>query len=76
MKKLLLFLIVVTSALCPLTSAIAQEVHPVSGEPLKYCGQTTALKNLYLNNPGLQAEVELLEIESQKNLKKNHKISN
>ena len=70
MKKLILAV-----SICLLTSyflhaqqvsASTTEVHPVSGEPLKYCGTTEALHNLYKNNPGLEAQVDQMEVETRK----------
>src|ERR1051325_10724158 len=66
MKKLLL-----SAFLFPSYFLFAQEVHPVSGEPLKYCGTAGALKDLYKNNPGLEAEIEAMDLESMKQEKVN-----
>ena len=56
MKKLLLSI-----CLLPSYFLIAQEVHPVSGEPLKYCGQTEATQELYKNYPYLKNAAEIIQ---------------
>ena len=43
------------------TSAIAQQVHPVSGEPLKYCGTDEATQELYKKYPHLKIAAEIIE---------------
>src|SRR6185369_7236346 len=50
----------------PFNILLAQETDPGSGEPLKHCGTTEALNKLYKNHPGLQQEVERLDLESMK----------
>lgn len=63
MKKILLsvFLLTLTSS-----SMMAQGVHPVTGEPLKYCGTDEATRKLYESNPGLKELADIIE-EQQKN---------
>jgi len=56
MKKLLLSI-----CLLPSYFLLAQERHPVSGEPLKYCGQTEATQELYKKYPYLKNAVEIIE---------------
>ncbi len=69
MKKNLLSIVpVFIGILC--TSAIAQNVHPVSGEPLKYCGSTEATQELYKQYPHLKAVAEIIE-KQQENQKIN-----
>lgn len=46
----------------------AQEIHPVSGEPLKYCGQTEATDELYKANPGLKEAAALIELQEAKKI--------
>lgn len=44
----------------------AQNLHPVSGEPLKYCGSTEATQELFKQYPYLKAAAEIIEMQ-QKN---------
>lgn len=73
MKKLLLLLL--AASFCMLSAqqqvpVSKTEVHPVSGEPLRYCGTDEATSDLYKQFPHLKEEVEMLEKEEQ-NQKKN-----
>ncbi len=68
MKKLLLSVSLLSICLLPfafclLPSAflLGQEVHPVSGEPLKYCGQTEAMQELYKKHPDIKIIAEIIE---------------
>lgn len=60
MKKLLLS-VVFYIVLCTSYIVYSQEVHPVSGEPLKYCGQTEATQELYKKYPYLKDAAEMIE---------------
>jgi PKD repeat protein len=85
MKKLLLPLVVIGICSMPYVLLQAQqvspkesfrtvpsgEVHPVSGEPLKYCGTDEAMKALFDKNPGMKENFERLQAEAQINDEKN-----
>lgn len=60
MKKLL-FTSVFYLALYTSYFVHSQGVHPVSREPLKYCGQTEATQELYKNHPEIKAMAEMIE---------------
>jgi len=69
MKKNLLSIVpVFIGILC--TSAFAQNVHPVSGEPRKYCYTDEATVELYKKHPNLKAITEIIE-KQQENQKIN-----
>src|SRR3990170_1094743 len=46
----------------------AQGVHPVSGEPLKYCGTTQATQELYKQHPALKQVADIIEEQQKKSL--------
>jgi len=66
MKKHLLYVVLLVSFTFPFKNSSAQEVHPVSGEPLKYCGSTEATQELLNKQPHLKAAYELFEEEQKK----------
>jgi len=45
----------------------AQELHPVSGQPLKYCGTTEATEELYKAYPNLKETAERIEAQEAEN---------
>ncbi|MBI4932106.1 MAG: PKD domain-containing protein [Bacteroidetes bacterium] len=71
MKKLLLSFALITICLLPSYFLQAQEVHPVSGEPLKYCGATEAMQELYKNNPYLKNVQDIIDLQDEENSKTN-----
>ena len=56
MKKYLLHSIFITSFSLNVIHILAQGVHSVSGEPLKYCGQAEATESLLKEFPQLKGE--------------------
>jgi len=63
MKNFLFPFCLLAFYICYLPSYIlhAQGVHPVSGEPLKYCGSTEATEDLYKKYPHLKEAAEIIE---------------
>lgn len=73
MKKLLLPLFAISICLLNAQQQVPvskTEVHPVSGDPLRYCGTDEATTDLYKQFPHLKQEAEWLEKQEQ-NQKKN-----
>ncbi|TAL62792.1 MAG: T9SS type A sorting domain-containing protein [Bacteroidetes bacterium] len=66
MKKHLLSFTLIAAFSIAVLNSVAQGLHPVSGESLKYCGQAEAAEELYKQYPNLKEAAEIIE-----NLQKN-----